>query len=225
MSEREKRRLLVVTADLAPGAPLSREVLSVAEVPISYVDTRRVAADDLKDVIGVRLTGKLEAGQSLLYSDLDTGGRPLALAERLPKGRRAYPISESSNPLLGLVRPGDRVDVLQQKGEAVETLLQDIEVLSVGGALPADGASAESDQGGGLELGRRASGGFGVTLDVSSRQAEELFQAEAKGRLRLSLRHPDDHSLTVEDAEVSAAGKSTRTSPGRTTLPEIEHVQ
>jgi pilus assembly protein CpaB len=84
----------------------------------------------------------------------------------------------------GLLRPGDRVDVLFTTHEGAEpstaTLLQNIMVLSVGGII--DRANSTSSRG----LASSA------VLSVSLEQSQLLTQALEHGTLALVLRNPDD---------------------------------
>ena len=102
-----------------------------------------------------------------------------SMDEMLPAARLA------AERVLAVLRPGDRVDVLyttRQGGEIkTSTLLQNLLVLSVGGATTVEGEAV---------AGRRSA--KSVSLSVTTEQAQLVVEAKALGRLTLALRNPED---------------------------------
>jgi pilus assembly protein CpaB len=128
---------------------------------------------------------------------------------------RAYSIDGNANPLGGLLRIGDHVDVLlETRGEAT-LLLEQVLVLAVGGQLKRVHDEEKAPV--------RASG---VTLSVTSAQAEELLVAESAGDLRLVLRNPEDLHRVEEGSpgDPKSAPSAVRTA-ARQDKKEIEHVR
>jgi pilus assembly protein CpaB len=194
------QQVLMVTRDLALGELVTRSVLDTKELPEAFVEARHIMAEDLERVVGTRVTSSVESGSSLLWTDLDTmqDGRTLSGLVRV--GMRAYTLPERDVTFDGLLRPGDRVDVLftptDKKLEAT-TLLTSALVLTVGRDL-GEGDKKEKD----LRAGR-------VTLSVTPAQAELLAQREGTGRFRLSLRNPQDAvALDDKPEERDPAGAS-----------------
>jgi Flp pilus assembly protein CpaB len=112
---------------------------------------------------------------------------------------RAVSIDGRAADFDGLLRPGDRVDVLFTEGEATSThtILQNVLVLSVGSDIAAvDETSGRTST---------ARGGT-VTLAVSSEGAQIVTQAKSHGRLTLSLRNADD--IAVVDNLPETSGKT-----------------
>ncbi len=104
----------------------------------------------------------------------------------------------------GLIRPGDRIDVLgtfsfpskKAPGEmetATLTLLQDVTVL-------ATGQQTARQRMGSIGESHSAGMGYGtITVEVTPHEAELLvFAQQARGQLFLSLRHPDDISFEAD---------------------------
>jgi Flp pilus assembly protein CpaB len=117
-------------------------------------------------------------------------GRTLAGLVRV--GLRGYSLSERDASFDGLLRPGDRVDVIfTPVDEASETsmLLHNVLVLTVGGDLGQDQATASVERGG------------RVTLSVTPEQATVLARREGTGRLRLVLRNPQDAVVPKGEGE------------------------
>lgn len=204
--------LLVTSQNVAPGVPLTEEMLLVRALPESYVEERQVLASALPRVLGVRASIALEANQTLLWTDLSTTPSDRSsLSSRIPKGMRAVSIDAAGRrSLTQLMRPGDRVDVLLTKAKpgseaSVVTipLLQNILVLAVGDRFAAadpHGSSLRSDP---------------VTLLVTIDQASLLAQARRDSSLSLALRNENDLEINeglaeTDDSDVLEQEKRAR---------------
>jgi len=115
------------------------------------------------------------------------------LAFSLGPGERAVTIAVTEvSSVGGMVRPGDRVDVIvtvdiaprdpnQPKTTYTTTLLSDIRILATGQRLsPED------------KKDKKESGFQHVTLAVTPPQAQKLVLAAERGSIRLALRFPTD---------------------------------
>lgn len=190
--------VLVASEDIPVGAALTEKQLAVRDIPRAYVEGRQVRAAEVKKVVGVRAAGGLKANETLLWTDLAKfSDRARVLSGLVQNGMRAVPLELRSADFDGLLRPGDRVDVLFStgaKGEegSTQTLLQNLLVLSVGGAL---------DRG---ELENAPNARGAVTLSATIEQAQILTQAQLRGRLALTLRNTDDVTLAEGLPETTA---------------------
>lgn len=186
--------IVTLATDLSPGELITQAALTERELPEQYVEERHIPAADRGRVVGLRATTLLRGGNALLWTDLDVMQEGRALSSLVRTGMRAFAIPSAEASFDGLLRPGDRVDVILAPGgdhaQATRTLLQNVLVLTVGGDL---GKAATRSVAGPYEPSS------GVTLSVSPEQAEALAHAEGQGRLRLSLRNPED-LLTQERA-------------------------
>jgi pilus assembly protein CpaB len=185
-----KTAVLVASEDVAVGTALTEQHLAVRDIPQAYVESRHVRASDAKKVLGARVAGGLKASEALLWTDLVTfSGEARALSGLVQKGLRAVAIDSGSSNFEGLLRPGDRVDVLfttsgKDDAASTMTLLQNLLVLSVGSSVARETEGARS-------YGARAS----VTVGATVEQAQLLTQAKERGRLTLTLRNVDDIAL------------------------------
>ena len=211
-----KVAVLVAGQDIPVGAALSEERLAVRDVPRAYVDGRNVRVADSKKVLGGRVAGGLKAGEALLWSDLEKFQGPTrVLSGLIQQGSRAVAIDSRAADFEGLLRPGDRVDVLLTTGGKDDggtlTLVQNLLVLSVGGTtLRGDGSAST----------KATYRGGSVTVSATLEQAQLLTQAEQRGRLTLTLRSSGDIELvegltetTAKDL-VPAKEDGTKTAPG-----------
>lgn len=187
-----KIAVLAVVKDVPVGESLSEASVAVRDVPLAYVEGRHVRASDLDQILGSRITGGLRSGELVLWSDLAAfSDQARLLSGLVQQGMRAVPLDVPTADFGGLLRPGDRVDVLLSTGRPVDgagetrTLLQNLLVLSVGGSF------ARTEE---VRSGRTGT----VTVSATVEQAQLLVQARARGRLSLTLRNPEDVAVVEE---------------------------
>lgn len=193
------RPVLVASRDLAAGKALAAADLARREMPAAFVPGGALDPARLQDALGKPLLLPLRAGDPIVDSQIATGNET-ALATRLSEGARAVtvPVDEVSSQA-GLVRPGDRVDLMlaeqlidgAERCVRVKPLLESLTVLATGQvqADPADGASAM------LRRGLDASNYSTITLDVTPEQAQQLALALRVGELIPLLRGEQDSSV------------------------------
>ncbi len=182
--------VLIATHDLAPGDLLTEADLGQRSIPQAFVGARHIRAEAVKRVVGVRLNTRIDANEPILWSDVAALGRSgRDLSSTVQEGKRAFPL-RSAGTFDGLLRPGDRVDVLFTDGEttSTRTLLQDILVLAVGGQMDA-------------KVSTRAAGQ--VVVSVDPQQSQRLATAEQYGRLLLVVRNAADIKVLDELPEAT----------------------
>ena len=204
-------RVLVLTAaaDIPFGEPLRPEWLTVAELPQSYVEERHLRASDLRRLVGVPLAQSVRSGEAILRTDLSSlSAQQRTLSGEIPAGKRAVSIhTQPESSFAGLLRPGDRVDVLYTVGDRREpnsgrtvVLAQNLLVLSVGlGTL----RSFDDDRNRGRE-----DPSMQVSLEVGLEQAQQLTHVRGNGSIRLLLRNANDISIVTPAPEVLEASLS-----------------
>jgi pilus assembly protein CpaB len=197
--------VLVAAQDIPVSAVIAEKHLAVRDIPRAYVESRHVLASDLKKVLGQRATGGLKVNEALLSTDLSKFAERRSLSGLVSNGMRALAIDGRAADFDGLLRPGDRVDVLLSLGTSNETagatitLLQNLLVLSVGGTTLRNDGNEKS-----------YSRGSTVTVSVTAEQAQVLTEAMRRGKLTLSLRNGEDVTLIEGIAETSARDLITR---------------
>jgi len=214
-----KVQVLVAAGDVPVGAALKESGLAVREVPLAYVESRNVRAADIKKVLGARVSGGLKSNESVLWSDLaQFSDHSRVLSGLVQDGMRAVSIDSRTADFDGLLRPGDRVDVLFSTGSKEDnsgstvTLLQNLLVLSVGANITrvADGANPG------------VSRGASVSLSATVEQAQLLTHAALRGRLALTLRNSEDIRL-VEGIQETGA-KDLASAKDRTDWRHVKDV-
>lgn len=187
--------IVVATKDVPLGEPVTDDMLGIGHVPVSYKSARHILWENKDRIIGIRARSQVRAGDSVLWTDLATSAEySRELSSLISDGMRAVTIGTSGGAFGGLLRPGDRVDVLltvSSQGYVPRTLavLQNLMVIAIG-----------ADTGGGSSDGKdQASVTFAVTVE----QAQLLTFAGTLGGLSLTLRNPDDITVIEDLPETS----------------------
>jgi pilus assembly protein CpaB len=207
-------QVLTVQRDVEVGQRVASADVGTEAIPLRFLDRRRARAADLTSLVGVPARTALRAGDGLNYDDLALGsadGRDLA--GLIPDGLRA--VSLAVDAFDGLLRPGDRVDVLVAQLAAdgpaprARVVVQRTLVLAVGGRI--------SD-----EKATRASSGT-VVVAVSPEDAAILAQTTRGGRVTLALRNPADLAAVaaVDEVKPAVAARPAPPRPAR----EVERVR
>lgn len=178
-------QVLVAARALDRGAVLRVEDLKAVEW--TQGKAPEGALQDREQVAGLTLLDSLDAGQPVLQRQVAPRGAAGGAALAIPQGMRAVSIHPlDSGGVVTMLRSGSRIDiqVLDAHGGpngefALRKLLQNVEVLSTGGA-----------EGGGPRPV--------VTLLVSPADADRLTLADAAMQIRIVLRHPADQDVKAQ---------------------------
>jgi pilus assembly protein CpaB len=191
----ERIRVLMAVKALEPNSVIGEEAVTVREIPLAYIEDRMIKAVEKPKIVGLRIGNKVEANQTLMWTDLAIAADERRdLSSLVQPGARAVSIrAESGDKSFALLRPGDYVDVIASmptpegdKRNAV-VLLQKVLALAVG--LETVSQNLQNDEKGNE---RRE---MVLTLSVSLQEAQLLSLAQERGKLVVALRNPDDQTL------------------------------
>jgi Flp pilus assembly protein CpaB len=187
-------KVVQAVADLQPGQPITQEMVTIVTTP------ERPLPGTLSMVS--QALGKMVKSPILHGEPLDTGrlldaGGYIMVQE----GMRAITISvDTIGGLNGALVPGSHVDILTsvKEGEQLvtKTLLQNVQVASIGSNPMSGGRGAPAGGGG---------SGIPVTLVVNPQQAQKLTLANNLGQFHLTLRNFNDkNSLKLPAEDLTA---------------------
>ncbi len=202
-----KTKAVVVAAARIPDRTLiTANMVTVKDIPVEYVNS--YAVSDISQVVGSTARAEIESGEQVLQTKIvreDSNRQSLAYS--VPLGMRAIAVNiNEQTGVGGLLRPGDRVDVLGTveveifsadpnvntvRETKTHVVLQNVEVLAVG----SDIGSPEEGQEEKEESKPKPAGT--VTLAVPTEKTQLVAHIASKGDLYLTLRAPADNS--VED--------------------------
>lgn len=199
-SEVPGHAIVVARRDLDRGVVLQAGDLQVSEVPAALTG----AFSKPDQAIGGTLLAAVKANEPLLEERVSprmpesAGGGGL-----IPRGMRAITMHIfQSESLIGMLRPGSRVDlqaVSDKNGAAaLRTVLENVQVLAVS---PADAS------------GNRTTGSA-VTVLVRAQDADVVALADAGSHMRVTLRNPLDEE-TAQHRVVSMSTLFAASDRGR----------
>lgn len=195
--------IVVAKFDLIAGEAVGPDNMAIRPVPVDLAPSSALRPEQFDAKAGMRLTRALRGGEPLL-SEILQPAEPTGLSARVRQGIRALTIAvDDVNAVSGMLRPGDRIDLLYSArspgvdgGPAVETsrvLVQDVAVLATGRQF----------RPGAEETGNRAF--TSITVELSPDDAQRLIVAQRTGRVTALLRNPDDrHAVSTKPVDANA---------------------
>lgn len=198
--------VLVAAIDIPIGQPVRDEWVTTRVLPEAYVENRHLRFDVRREILGFPLAQEVHAGECILRTDLSPlSDNQRTLSASVPPGMRAYTLPTTRTSVHGgLLRPGDRVDVLVSMGEFANpmaghgvVLLQNLLVLAYGQEITVERSSS----------GERSTSAIistNVTLQVTVDEAALIAQARSDSAVvSLVLRNPNDaETSTTRIADV-----------------------
>ncbi len=201
-------RVLIAVQDIPLGAALSENMMGYRLIPQAYLEDRFIRYSDVRRIIGVRVSNGLRANQTVMWTDLATASDARRdLSSLVSTGMRAITVrADITNSFGGLLRPGDRVDVLGtlsrtggENDRVTIPLLQNVLVLAAGRDT---GGEAQRQTVNGTTGGNAPVEISQITLSVSMEEAQLLTYAADRGGaggrhtgLTLVLRNPEDIAI------------------------------
>lgn len=206
ISERQKRQISVVVAkeDIEKGATITAEVLDIKVYPRQFVQPQAVTSPErIIDMVAIAPIAKDEqiTLNKLLSPQQARGG---ALAMATPIGKRAIAIAvDNISSLMGMIRPGDYVDVIglipvpvqtpdgkQVSQIAVIPLFQNVLILATGQQTARISTSEDR-----YRKEDRAQASPAITLALSPQEANLIAFVQEQGKIRLTLRNTSDSKI------------------------------
>jgi pilus assembly protein CpaB len=200
-------KIVAAARDLQPGARVGKS--DVKLITLLEKDAPRVVMSSEAEALGRAVLYPVSANEPMNPARLTAAQGAEGAAAMLENGKRAMSVSfNDASGASGLIQPRSKVDVLfTRTGNALEamtvTLLEDVEVLSIGRNTVIDNPSANAASGGSTSSVPRTVTQTGstartATLIVTPEEAQKLELAKNQGRISLALRNPLDKSRRAE---------------------------
>lgn len=208
----EKVPVLVAAAYIDQGTMLDETLVEQRMVPKEYLQPRAVrAVSEISAKDGRRLymaLVPLEKGEQIVATKLSLLGAETGISSVVPTDRRAVTILIDSALVDGIIKPGNRVDVISifqledkdhRASEGAYTVLQNVLVLAAGRdilGMPPPRTEGQTAPAAAL----MESGTVPVSFSVTPQEAAMLVLAAERGTVRLSLRPAGDDKPSVVSA-------------------------
>lgn len=182
--------VFVLTSPLRYGQRLTKESVRLVRWPVDAIPEGAFTKEDALFPQGVTalrsVTRAMDKGEAVLKSKVTEPGEDAGVGARLAAGMRAFALRvDVASGVSGFVRPGDRVDVYWtgsppggEGGEITKLIDANVRIIAID-------QTADEDRNSPL-VART------VTVEATPQQVAALAQAQATGRLQLSLVGADD---------------------------------
>jgi pilus assembly protein CpaB len=181
LEEVERHPVLVAAMEIEPGVIIEEKHVKTKLMEVGWIDETTLT--EPSQAVGKVVANSIYEGELINPNRIAVLGEGVTLAAMIPEDKRALTIRVNDViGVAGFLLPGNKVDVLNTKGNGTSTVLKNIKVLAV------DQTARTKDN---KPVIVRA-----VTLEVTPKEAEKLLTENSKGQIQLALRNP----LTVDKA-------------------------
>ncbi len=183
--------VVVAKQDLQRGEAITATAFAVRKVPKEYLNADAVRPADFEGFIAQRLIVGLKRGDILLPVHTEGNGNKV-FSSTLGVGKRALTFEvDTVNSVSGMLRPGDRIDLIYTargagESDITQPLLSNLEVLAT------DQVQTRRDEQTGKERTFST-----ITMELTPQDAQKVIVARQAGRLTALLRHPDDKAANA----------------------------
>ncbi len=175
LEEVERHPVLVAAMEIEPGVIIEEKHLKTRLMEVDWIEESTLT--ETSQAIGKVASNSIYEGELVNPNRIAVLGEGVTLAAMIPEDKRALTIRVNDViGVAGFLLPGNKVDVLNTKGNGTSTVLKNIKVLAV------DQTARTKDN---KPVIVRA-----VTLEVSPKEAEKLLTEKSKGSIQLALRNP-----------------------------------
>ena len=208
--------IVFAAEDIPSGANITEDMLAIRKVPKAYIHFQAIENNYKSFILSQKTCVDIKKGDAVLWTDIYIE-ETASLEQKLKPSERAIAVHiDDVSGINGLIKPGNRVDVLvsfsppskdfQSVKFVTKVLLQDVDVLAVGSEMASREYSFERNipsKKKGLTEGIAAPHSFEkasvITLKLSLRDAAALAVAEQKGTIKLVLRSSED--VIIQDID------------------------
>ena len=200
---RNQAVVLVAKQDIPVDTVIQSGMLETSIVPREYVQPQVAASlDNVSDMVTI---APISRGEQISFTKLSTSSQIVKhrdLASVTPVGKRAVSVSaENLSDVVGLIKPGDNVDLIavlslaKENSEGKKVMEQTIVPAFQNVLILAVGQETDTN----LRPGKQKEKVNQITVALSPTEANILAFLQEQGKIRISLRSSDDSRIeTVE---------------------------
>ncbi|MFH1714781.1 MAG: Flp pilus assembly protein CpaB [Elusimicrobiota bacterium] len=210
--------VLVAKRDISQRTMLDEDMFKVEQIPEKYVEPKAILVKDtqkdLAKAVGMVNLVPITAGQQIMQSALVPPSVETGVSVKVPVGKRAMVIPLPNIDLTSLIKPGDKIDLLNtftaqlKTGGSTKitvTVLQNVVVLGVAKDLGEVHIEDKKDKKGGLLGGdEKRIGQLTLSIAVTPEEAQLVALAQAQGDINVTIRaRNDDEGVLVRAVDTS----------------------
>jgi pilus assembly protein CpaB len=175
--------VVVASTPIAPGETFSSANLARKPIPASGTGKRNVPASEFELLLGASSRNPVGPGEPVLWTDVQEPFEIEAFSKTVAAGQRAFTVAvDAISSFAGLLRPGDRVDLLSSDADGKGAVwIRNIPVIAVDRHLDRLAAPAESTD------------ASTVTLMVTPAEGARIARAGDHAKFHWFLRNPEDN--------------------------------
>ena len=186
--------IVVASIPIQAGADFHSGNMASKTVPATGTGRRNVMASDFELLLGARSKSAIDPGEPILWTDVEEPFETDIFSKKVPEGQRALTVTvDTTASFSGLLRPGDRVDLLTKDTKKHSRWIRDIRVIAMDHNIIRSARSGEA-----MEANA-------VTLMVSAEEGASIVEASSEGRLFWFLRNPNDNTTAPRKNSASGA--------------------
>ena len=205
--EKELVNVLVAAKNINAREKISKGMVEISQVPRKFKDPNALTPDDIEIIQGQKTLFLLKKGQQLTWLCLGME-KMEGLSPIIRQKERAVTISvDEVTGVGGHIQPNDHVDIAanftvegERAGITTLTLLQNVTVLAVGLEVGRKRVDIEETHSTSAMLRR---GYNTVTLSLTPQEAEMIIFAQARGKMTLVLRNPEDLEVIADMPKIT----------------------
>lgn len=196
MNPVEMGMVVVASTDIPKGTFISQDMVEKRPIPINAIASR--AVQEIDQVLGKIAIADLTQGEQIIETRVGYRADVNTFVDRVSSELRAVTINVNEDSTFsGLLRPGDRVDIIGTFNEygsterRAYTYISNVEVLAVGDEYRLYTSSNTDKSQDSLFQFQPSSRARTVTLALTPEDAELIVLLEQHGYIKFALRSPD----------------------------------
>lgn len=214
-------KVIVATSNLPRGATVQEGTVAGRDIEADMVYADTLTLNDFNTIKGRPLLRPVLRGRPLMRQDV-IDDSPQKFSQALTNGMRAITVDiDELNSIAQMLKPGDFVDLnlitsdpsAPGGGQQVFPFLQHVKVIATG-----QRGTTTAQVSGLSEVERQALERYAnATVEVTPQEAATIALAQNTGRIRITLRSPEDKAITDNPPVTTAqlvGGKAALAGPG-----------